>query len=576
MVVPCVQRHLVSWSVPARSARSFAGGLSLAGLPGRILTLLVILAVLMPLVILLSGILAPDLALWQRIWRTFLPDVLWNTLRLIVGVAVGTFVIGTFFAWLVSTYQFPGRRWFEHLLLLPLAVPGFILGFVYVSVFEYAGPVQSALRGWFGWSRGDYWFPNVASPLGLIIVLTLVLYPYVYILARAALREQGRSALEASQVMGFGRWRTFLRVSLPMARPHVAAGVLLVIMETMTDYGTVSYFGYPTLSERIVVLWNASFDIGAATQLAAIMVVFTLLLIVVERRMRGQARYYQQGGYGRRVAPEVLRGRAAWLATAACAFLLGVAFLLPVTQLAIWALQEISSPTVNLLRESMLEYAQNSFSLALLAALATMALALVIAYANRADRAGTNQGPRWIARLTTIGYAMPGAVIAAGVLMVVNPLDGAATDFAAAHLGWVQPGYLLTGTILALTYAYVVRFMAVGFNSVEASIDKVKPSMEGAARTMGAGGWRILSRIHFPLVRIGLLAGGLLVFVDVMKELPITLLLRPFGMDTLALRTYFLSMEGWHESAAIPALIIVLVGLLPVFLLMRLGGRRLG
>lgn len=548
--------------------------LSFSGLPGWGFSLLLIAAVLIPLVTLMTSILSPDIALWRRMWSTFLPDVLWNTLRLMIGVGIGTFAIGTFFAWLISTYSFPGRRWFEHLLILPLAIPGFIMGFVYVTIFEYAGPIQTTLRDWFGWSRGDYWFPNIASPTGLIIVLTLVLYPYVYILARTAFREQASSTLEAAQVMGLGRWRSFLRVSLPMARPHIAAGVLLAVMEAMTDYGTVSYFSYPTLSERIVVLWNTSFDINSATQLAALMVVVAIVMLVAERRMRGQARYFQQGGYGRPVTPQILSGRSAWLATAACGVLLGVAFLLPVTQLLIWSLNEISNPTVNLLRASMLGYAGNSFTLSILSALVIVVLALLIAYATRSDGVGSGRRPRWLARLMTVGYAMPGAVIGAGVLTVVNPIDGAVTDFVAEYLGWMQPGYLLTGTILALCYAYVVRFMAVGFNSVDASIEKLKPNMEGAARTMGAGSWRILRRIHFPLIRMGMVAGGILVFVDVMKELPITLLLRPFGMDTLALRTYFLSIEGWHESAAIPALIIVAVGLIPVFLLIRVGSRR--
>jgi len=289
--------------------------------------------------------------------------------------------------------------------------------------------------------------------------------------------------------------------------------------------------------------------------------------------MRGQARYYQQGGYGRPVEPQRLQGRPAWLAAAACGGLLVVGFVLPVSQLIIWTINEMSNPTVNLLSESMVGYARNSFGLAIIAAAIIMLLALLIAYVTRAGSVSTRRRPRWLARLTTMGYAMPGAVIGAGVLTAINPLDGTVTNFAAGHLGWEQPGYLLTGTIIALCYAYVVRFMAVGFSSVDASIEKIKPNMEGAARTMGAGSWRILHRVHLPLVRMGIIAGAILVFVDVMKELPITLLLRPFGMDTLALRTYFLSIEGWHESAAIPALIIVAVGLIPVFILIRVGSR---
>ncbi len=538
---------------------------------GWILPFLLVIAILIPIGVLVAEIFTPDIPLWQRMWRTFLPDVLWNTLRLAVGVGLGALVIGTLSAWLVSTYEFPGRTWFDKLLLLPLAIPGFIMGFVYVTVFEYAGPVQTGLRESFGWERGDYWFPDIASPGGLILVLTLVLFPYVYILARAAFREQAARTLEAAQVMGYSRWRVFWRVALPMARPQVAAGTLLVVMETMTDYGTVSYFGYPTLSERIVVLWNTSCDVAAATQLATLLVFVALLLITLERRMRGRARFYQQGGRGERPRRYELQGRKKWLASAACLALLSVAFILPVGQLIAWAVHELQNPTVNLLSESLLNYTRNSLFLAGSAALVVMLIALLIAYGTRTNVTGGRDRPRWLARLVTIGYAMPGAVIAAGVLTVVNPIDGAVTEFAADHLGWSAPGYLLTGTVMALLYAYVVRFMAVGFNSVDASMEKIKPNMEGAARIMGAGTWRVLSRVHFPLVQAGMVAGAILVFVDVMKELPATLLLRPFGMDTLALRTYFLSVEGWHESAAIPALMILLVGLIPVIILMRVG-----
>jgi iron(III) transport system permease protein len=538
---------------------------------GWLLPLLLVIAILIPIGVLVAEIFTPDVALWQRMWRTFLPDVLWNTLRLAVGVGLGALVIGTLSAWLVSTYEFPGRVWFDKLLLLPLAIPGFIMGFVYVTVFEYAGPVQTFLRESFGWERGDYWFPDIASPGGLILVLTLVLFPYVYILARAAFREQAARTLEAAQVMGYSRWKVFWRVALPMARPQVAAGTLLVVMETMTDYGTVSYFGYPTLSERIVVLWNTSFDVGAATQLATLLVFVALILITLERRMRGKARFYQQGGRGERPRRYVLQGSKKWLAAAACLALLSVAFILPVGQLIAWAVHELQNPTVNLLSESLLNYTGNSLFLAGSAALVVMIIALLIAYGTRTNVTGGRDRPRWLARLVTIGYAMPGAVIAAGVLTVVNPIDGAVTEFAADHLGWSAPGYLLTGTVIALLYAYVVRFMAVGFNSVDASMEKIKPNMEGAARIMGAGTWRVLSRVHFPLVQAGMVAGAILVFVDVMKELPATLLLRPFGMDTLALRTYFLSVEGWHESAAIPALMILAVGLIPVIILMRVG-----
>ncbi len=529
--------------------------------------------ILIPIGILAVEILNPDIELWRRMWRTFLPGVLWNTLRLVAGVGVGTFLLGAGSAWLVTMYEFPGRRYFDHLLLLPLAVPGFIMGFVYVATFEFAGPVQTALRDAFGWGRHDYWFPDITAPLGLIVVLSLVLYPYVYILARAAFREQAASTFEAAQVMGYNRTQTLFRLVLPMARPQLAAGTILAMMEAMTDYGTVSFFGYPTLSERVVVLWNQEYDMGPATELAMLMVFIALGMIMLERHLRGSAKYYQAGARGRRPRRHILHGWHKWAAMGGCLTLLSFAFALPAGQLVTWAVEEVNNPTVGMWQVTFTDYTLNSVRMAGSAAVGASVLALVVAYGVR--EISTSQRmrriPRLITRFVTLGYAMPGAVIAAGVLILVNPLDSPITNFATQYLGWSSPAYLLTGTITALVYAYIVRFMSIGFNSVDASMEKITPNMEQAARTMGASSWRVLRRIHLPLVGTGLAAGAILIFVDVMKELPATLLLRPFGMDTLALWTYFLSNEAWWEAASIPALAILVTGLIPVFILMRVG-----
>jgi len=335
----------------------------------------------------------------------------------------------------------------------------------------------------------------------------------------------------------------------------------------------VSFFSYPTLSERIVVLWNTSFDSASATELASLMVILALGLLITERSLRKQARFYQQGSYGRRMTRQKLVGIRRWLATLFCFLLLGSAFILPITQLAVWAVLEIGDPTVTVLTEPFFIYTRNTLMLGAAGAFITVLIALVVAYSDRRDSIETRNRPRWMSRLTTIGYAMPGAVIAVGVLTVINPIDGAVTDFA-ANLGYSGAGYLLTGTIIALLYGYTVRFLVLALDSIAASVDKVRPNMEAAARTMGAGSGRIFRRIHVPLVRTGIGAGAILVFVDIMKELPITLLLRPFGMDTLAVRAHFLSVEGFHESAAIPALMILAVGMIPVFLLMQIGGNK--
>ena len=551
------------------SNRQFRGAIlpSVRRLPILLLTVIL----LFPIAILSVKLFNLDLALWERLWHTILPRTLWNTLRLAIGVSIGTMVIGVGTAWFVTAYEFPGRAIFDRLLMLPLAIPGFIMGFVYVSIFEFAGPVQTFLREQNNWLRQDYWFPNIASPGGLILVLTLVLYPYVYILARSAFREQAANTLEAASVLGYEGWRAFLRIALPLARPQIAVGVLLVTMETLTDYGTVSFFSYPTLSERIIVLWNTSFDIDSATELASIMVIIALVLLFGEQFFRKQARFYQLGSFGRRMTRRQLGGIKKWSVSLACFLILAAGFLLPITQLVVWGVSEVRDPTVTVLSEPFLLYTRNTIILGTAGAFFTVIIALIIAYSNRQDSIEARSYPRWLSRLMTIGYAMPGAVIAVGVLTVVNPIDGAVTDFAEANLGYQGFGYLLTGTIIALVYGYSVRFMALGFNSISASVDKVKPTMEAAARTMGAGSGRIFRRIHIPLVRTGIGAGAILVFVDVMKELPITMLLRPFGLDTLAVRTHFLSVEGFHESAAIPALMILVAGLIPVLLLMQIG-----
>jgi len=548
--------------------RSFPPGItSLSILAAGILAL-----ALLPLGVLVVHAVVSDWPRWENNGLTGLLPTLSNTLVLVVGVATGTLVLGTLLAWLVTHFEFPMRRWFDRLLFLPLAVPGFIMGFVYVALFEYAGPVQTTLRSWFGWERGDYFFPDIATPFGLILVLTLVLYPYVYLLARAAFLEQASSTYEAAYTMGYSRLQATFRLGLPLALPQILTGLLLVVFETITDYGTVSYFSYPTLSERIIVSWNSSFDPTTAVQLSLLMMGIALFLLAVESRMRARARFYQSARAGRRLNRVELRGAGRWLAVGFCALILLAAFVLPVSQLVIWAISEIRQPTVGVLQETFLAYTANSFVLAAVAAGLILVLAMLLAYGSRAAASQRS----WIRRLTSVGYAVPGAVVAVGVLVVVNPIDAPITDFFTDHLSWNGAAYLLTGTTLALMYGYLVRFLGVGYKSAESSLEQISPSIDSAAKLSGAGAWRIIWRIHAPLVRTGLAVGMILVFVDVMKELPATLLLRPFGMDTLALRTYFLSVEGWHRTAAIPALTIVLIGLLPVLILMRVGETSFG
>lgn len=533
-----------------------------------ILPLVIALLIVLPLLGLVVNIFNPTVELWQKLWATTLPTMLTNTFVLMMGVAIGTFVIGVGYAWLVTAYQFWGRAWFERLLLLPLALPAYVMGFVFMATFDYAGPIYTQWRAWFG---RDAWFPQIRSALGAILVLTLVLYPYVYLLARAAFREQAASTIEAARMMGYSRIRAFFKLVLPLARPSIVAGVMLAMMEAMTDYGTVRFFGYSTLSEGIVRVWELRHDRQTATELAALLFFVALAVVVLERLLRGRARYYQQGGHGRVLTRVQLRGWGNWLASGACWGLLSIAFVLPVGQLVMWGISEVNKPTIGAWRDVYGTYVGNSLSLAGISAGIIVVFALIVAHGVRKTSSTTKRHiPRIIARVATLGYAMPGAVVAAGVLLFLTPIDHAVTDFA-EMLGRTDRNLLLTGTITILIYAYLVRYMAVGFNSIEASLEKVTPNMEHAARTLGARTRRVLLRVHLPLVSTGMLAGAILVFVDVMKELPVTLLLRPFGMDTLALWTYYLAAESFWQAAAIPALTILVVGLIPVFLLMRLG-----
>lgn len=538
-----------------------------------LLPMVIVVLILIPLGLLALRLLNLDWALWRSLWETVLPVMLWNTAALVLAVGVGTFLIGTAFAWLTSAYDFPLRWLLERALMLPLAVPTFVMGFIFMATFDFAGPVQTWWRATFGPSVP---FPNIYSVGGAAVVMTLVLYPYVYVLARAAFAEQSANTVEAARVMGCSRREAFFRLVLPMARPSLVAGSILAMMEAMTDYGTVKFFSVPTLSEGVVRLWEGRLDRESAVQLASLLLFFALAMFTFERALRGRARYYQQGGgsKGRRTARHRLRGLKALLATGACMLLLSVAFLLPTAQLIAWTAAELSRQTVGGWQNTYLTYIGNSVTLASTAAFFVVFFAVIVAHGVRStSQRGGQRWARWIARLVTLGYAMPGAVVAVGVLLFLSPIDLGINQWA-RDLGLQRPGLILTGTMTGLIYAYIVRFMSVGYNSVESSLEKITPSMEHAARTLGARPFTILRRIHLPMISAGVAAGALLVFVDVMKELPATLMLRPFGMDTLALWAYFLASESFWQAAALPSVTILAVGVIPVLLLMRVDQRR--
>jgi iron(III) transport system permease protein len=487
-----------------------------------------------------------------------------HTLVLVAGVGAGTLLLGAGLAWLVTAYRFPASRLFDKLLILPLAMPAYVLAFVFMSTFDSAGPVQWWLRGQFG---PAVQLREVRTGFSAILVMVLVLYPYVYLIARAAFRAQSAAMLDLACTLGYTRPQAFWRLIVPLARPALAAGTTLAMLEAMTDFATVRFFNVPTLTEGVFRVWEGMMDRQAATELAALLLFAALMLIVVERRLRGQARYYQAAGGARTIEPVALRGPAAWGAVLVCALVFGTAFVLPAAQLVAWALGEIQRGAPGAFDGIYRGYALTTVLLATLGALTVVLLALALALGARL---GGGRPVRLAIRAATLGYAMPGAVIAAGTLIVVATLDQALADLARRWFG-IDTGLLLTGSIAALIYAYTVRFMAIAYGGIETGLERVTPRMEEAARSLGVGTGQTFRRVHLPLIGTGVAAGAALVFVDVMKELPATLLLRPFGMDTLAVWTYMLASESFWEMAAVPALTILLVGIGPVIWLLRVG-----
>ncbi len=516
------------------------------------------LLVAVPVAVVLAHGVLPSSDVWGHLTETVLPHYLINTIWLVFGVGIGTFVLGVGTAWLVTMCCFPGRAVFEWALIVPLAMPAYAIAYTYAGLLDYAGPVQSGLRGWFGWQRTDYWFPEIRSVGGAALVLSLVLYPYVYMLARAAFLEQSVCVLEIGRTLGRSPRRIFTEIAIPLARPAIATGVALALMETLSDFGAVQHFGVDTFTTGIYRTWFGLGDPIAATKLAAILLGFVFVLIALERFSRGRRRYFHTSRRYRVLPHFDLRGWRAVLAALACLLPLALGFGIPAGQLLAWVVEAGGDGALRLGGA-----AANSVLLAALAAALAVAVALAIAYGKRLRPSAVARGA---ARLAALGYAVPGSVIAVGVLIPLAWLDRGLNAWLNDALG-VTIGLLFSGTIIALIFAYLVRFLAVSLNTVEASLAKVTPAVDGAARTLGARPTRTVMQVHVPMIASSLLTAGLLVFVDVMKELPATLILRPFNFDTLAIQAFERASDEQLAAAATPALTIVAVGLVPVILL---------
>ena len=493
---------------------------------------------------------------WSHLASTVLPEYIANTLILCAGVGVGVVVVGVSTAWLVSIHDFPGRRVFEWALVLPLAVPAYVMAYAYTDLLQFVGPVQSALRESFNLRAGQYWFPDIRTIGGACVVFVFVLYPYVYLLARAAFLERASGILEVGRSLGLGPWENFFRISLPLARPAIAAGAALALMETLADYGAVTYFGVPTFTGGIYRAWFSMGDRVAAAQLAAMLLAFVALVLFLERATRGRARFNNTTGRHRPMPGYRLRGVKAAGAMLACSIPLLIGFLIPAGTLLHMAVSEGDAQ----FGERFLHLSRNSFVLAAVTAVAAVMIGVLLAYAARLSRSLL---PRLANRVVGLGYAVPGSVIAVGILIPVTRLDTWLAGLFESATGY-NPGLLLTGGIAALVYAYLVRFLTVSLQTVEASLAKITTSMDDAARSLGYGQGETLWRVHLPLLRGSLLTAGLLVFVDVMKELPATLVMRPFNFDTLATQAFTLASDERLTEASSAALTIVAVGVLPL------------
>lgn len=517
--------------------------------------------VLFPIIAVIWFAFTPTENIWAHLVSTTLPRYLANTAILMLGVGVLTAATGTGAAWLMVMYRFPGQKWLQWALLMPLAVPAYVGAYALVDFLEYAGPVQTALRETFGWSNSrDYWFPSIRSRWAAVVVLSASLYPYVYILARAAFREQSGAGYEVARALGVGPLGRFFRVGLPLARPAIAAGVAVVLMETVNDFGTVDFFAVQTLTTGIFTVWLQGGNLGGAAQIASLVLTLIILLVMLEKLSRRRSKFFGSARGQRPVTPSALSGAQAWAATAACMVPLLVGFVLPVSVITSHAFN-----TDQWVSPGLLKAFWNTLATGGAAAFLTVIGGLLMVYGVRLSR---KRLPKLLMPVTAIGYAAPGAVLGLGILIPLAALDNRVADAVLALTG-TDPGLILTGTSFALIFAYCVRFFAIAQGTADAALGRVSPSLPMAARSLGRTAGGTLRAVYMPLMRASIGSALLLVFVDCVKELPATLLLRPFNYNTLATRVYEKASLEKIAEAAPAALMITLVGLFAVALLAR-------
>ncbi len=511
--------------------------------------------VLIPIAVIFFSWSDPQIDVWQHFIETQLSDLLINTLTLFVGVGIWVSILGVSLAWLIAMCEFPGRRWLEWALMLPLAMPAYVFAFVFLGLVDYSGPLQTWYRRLFG---ADMFFPDMRGAFGVLLVMSSVLYPYVYMLARSAFINQGHSAINNARLLGMSAWGSFFRVALPIARPAIVAGVALALMEALADFGAVSIFNFDTFTTAIYKSWFGLFNLTAAAQLASLLLLFVGLALYLEQCLRGKGRVCQHSHDLQRFR---LYGLKAWSVFGYCFIVVSIAFIVPVLKLIFWVVDfgwnNFDKRFISLIGHTVI--------LATAAALIIVLWSLFAAYGRRTT--GYERAPV-VQRLALLGYAFPGTVLAVGVMIPLAYFDRQIWSPIAAYFQWHSPQILL-GSLTALLLAYTIRFFSVAFGPVSTALERIKPVYEEVSQTLGASRWSLLRRLYTPMMSTSIITALLLVLVDVMKEMPATLLLRPFGWDTLAVRIYEMTSEGEWERAALPALVLVVLSMFPVILMIR-------
>ena len=512
-----------------------------------------------PIIVICGSLFFPAKDVWVHLLDTVLIDYIFNSFTLLIGVGCISLILGVIPAWLITMYKFPMSRYLEWALLLPMSMPAYIIAYSYTGAFDASGPIQEAIRDFTGWGYNDYWFPEVRSLGGAVAMLSFVLYPYIYLLSRASFIEQSVCVLEVSRTLGCNTIGSFTRVALPLARPAIIVGLSLVLMETLADYGTVQYFGVSAFTTGIFRTWFGMDNSLVASQLSALLLLFVIVFIYLERRSRKQLTYHHTSNRYSPLLKHKLKGAHALFAFLTCFIPLLLGFIIPAGFLFDWAIETYSG----LFDKNFYILLLNTMMLAFITALLALSIALFLGYVNRNSCSVIN---RFLVRFVSMGYAIPGTVVAVGVLIPFVWIDNRLDEFLRLHFS-ISSGLLISGTLFILVFAYLVRFLAVSINTVEAALGKIKPEMDEIAKTNGLSQTGIVKKIHMPIMRGSLLTALLLVFVEVLKELPATLILRPFNFNTLAVRTYELANEERLADAAIPALAIVLIGIIPVIMI---------